>query len=246
MNFIKTNKKFLLLAVLTVLFFTFNELDWNLTINKRQFKEVESKTLIFRDTMYNPSVSYLKPEEELSCEEVSTNCTNVSLVASEKGMTDYQVAMWLLKSYESLHLESYWDVCQWTVGWGTRSKKGEKITREEADRRVVAEYDKVYKDISKRYPNLDRWERLILSVMDYNVGHFGKSLEKAILEGDNNKIAAIMQKYYHTSKGKKLQGLVKRRKAEAKLLKASKKERQKIGEQLRKKVISHIQKTKKI
>ena len=169
-----------------------------------------------------------------------------AVLASEKRYTDYQIAIWLLKSHEGLRYRAYWDVSQWSIGWGTKSHKGEVITREEADKRTYAEYSRVLGNIQKRYPKLDRWHQLVLAVMDYNVGKFGKRLDRAAQKGDVDEIAKVMRKYYYSSKGKKLAGLVKRRNAEADILIADPETKQDLAQKYRDKVRKSILKAKKL
>lgn len=161
----------------------------------------------------------------------------------ELAYSDYSIAMWLLKSFEGLHFKPYWDVIQYTNGWGMRTNNPkETIDIHEANERTLKEYNRVYNDISIRYPNLGRWERLILSCMDYNVGNFGKRLDKAIKSGDKKSIAKMMRKYVHDSKGNKLKGLVRRRNKEVELFLSDIPKRQRIAKQLKQEVENHIAK----
>ena len=43
-----------------------------------------------------------------------------------------------LKSVEGLRLTAYWDRKQWSIGYGTKSRKGEVIDEAEAERRLLA------------------------------------------------------------------------------------------------------------
>ena len=173
---------------------------------------------------------------------IELNIVPVDVSNKVKDLTDYQIAMWLLKSCESFHPKAYWDVTQWTIGWGTKSTKGETITLAEANKRTAKEYDRVYNDLHKRFPNVSRWDLLILAVMDYNVGAFGPNLEAAIKSNDRQLIVRYIKKYVYDSKGVKREGLINRRNKEAKLYMANKEQRQIIGQQLRKEVIKHITK----
>lgn len=157
--------------------------------------------------------------------------------------SDYEIAMWLLKSFEGLRYKPYWDVSQYSVGWGIRtSDPNEKIDLSEANKRTREEYNLVYNDITSRYPKLERWDRLILACMDYNVGSFGKQLNRAIKSGNKKKIASVMKKYVHDNKGNKLDGLIRRRNKEAQLLLATNIEKQKYALELKNQVILKINK----
>lgn len=155
-------------------------------------------------------------------------------------MTEYQIAMWLLKSHESYRPTAYWDINRWSVGWGTISKKGGTIDLNTADIKTRDHYNRVYKNIRKRYPNLRRWHALVLAVTDYNVGNFGPSLERAIATGDAHKIAKQIKRYHRTALGEINEGLIKRRNAEAELLTATEAEKQRIGKRLKAEVLNHI------
>tara|TARA_R100001377_G_scaffold85310_1_gene71486 strand:+ start:23243 stop:23980 length:738 start_codon:yes stop_codon:yes gene_type:complete len=192
-------------------------------------------------------------KEEVTLRDLSTSAVRVSNVSpsleeEEKvvgpEMTDYELTFLLLKSCESFRPTAYWDVNQWTNGWGTKSKEGEVISLKEANKRAAKEFNRVYQNLDERFPKLDRWTKLVLSVTDYNVGHFGKQLNSAINSGNRIEIARVMKLYFRDANGKKLKGLVKRRNKEAALLLASKKDRQKIGIQIKKKVLNQIQKNR--
>tara|TARA_R110000787_G_scaffold97665_4_gene201331 strand:+ start:29962 stop:30693 length:732 start_codon:yes stop_codon:yes gene_type:complete len=172
------------------------------------------------------------------------NLPIAAVLASSKSkkLTDYEIAMFALKSCEGLHFEPYWDVTQWTIGWGTKSKKGEKINLDEANTRLYKEFDRVYKSVDKRFPHLQRWDKLVLTIMDFNVGHFGTQLNAAIMANDKPAIASTMLLYHNTSKGISLEGLKKRRALEASLLQASEIKKQKLGAALKQKVNKHINK----
>ena len=153
----------------------------------------------------------------------------VEYVHKEGDLSDYEIAMLCLKRHESLRYEAYWDVSQWTVGWGTRSRKGEIVDLKEANIRTKAEFERVYGNINKRYPKATRWQKLVLTVTDYNVGKFGPGLDKAIKSGNSQRIARYLKRYNKNSKGVYMEGLDKRRKEEAKLLLSEGAARQALG-----------------
>lgn len=156
-------------------------------------------------------------------------------------LTDQEIALLLLRRWEGLKLRSYWDVNAYRVGWGTKSKAGEVISLEEANTRSEKAFLKVRQRIENKYSNLDPWQVSIVSVMAYNVGNFGGQLDKALKEGDPQRIAEVMLKYVHSG-GQKLQGLVNRRNSETQLLLSNPLERLQIAEELSEIVNKHIQK----
>lgn len=170
-----------------------------------------------------------------------------SKIPSKYNHSDYQVVAWMMKSYEGYHPNAYWDVSQWSIGWGTKSFKGESINLLESNKRHSNEFNRVYKNIKTIYPNLDKRTQLIVASFDYNIGKIGKGMHRALKSGDKKNIAKWLHKYNKSSKGEKLDGLIKRRASEAELLLASENEIkwQNLGEKYRKKVILKIQKGKK-
>lgn len=156
--------------------------------------------------------------------------------------SDYQIAMWLLKRNESLRLEPYWDVSQWTVGWGTKTDdKNEKINLEEANKRTREHFQKLLEGIQKDYPHLDKFTQLVLTQFVYNVGSIKKNsgLDKAIKSGDIQRICENMLKYINAG-GEPHKGLKLRRQREIQLLKASPEERQMLAEKYKNRVLEII------
>ena len=129
----------------------------------------------------------------------------------------YKDAMWLLKAHEGLVLEAYWDVSQYTIGWGTPSYKGERITVAEADRRVLERYEREYLTLRRQYPKLDKWTARVVAIARYNVGSFGPRMQKALASGDKDRIAKMLAKYNRVA-GKVHPGIVRRRQQEVDLL----------------------------
>lgn len=203
------------------------------------------RTLILATILYLiPALSFSKFGSGMISE--SINSINkigptACFVPEEKGYDDREIAVLLLKRYESLRTSSYWDIKRWSIGWGTKSYRGEKISLEEADRRTDEHFSKIYRSIVKEFPNLTPWQASILSVMKYNVGSFGPQLKKAIRSGDSAQIALVMKRYVYAG-GVKLKGLILRRNAEASLLLSSISEKQDLAISLSKIVDKHIEK----
>ena len=162
-------------------------------------------------------------------------------ITEETKIADEEIALMLLKRWEGLVLKSKWDANAYRIGWGTRSKRGETIELTEADRRAYVEFCKVRNRLKSKYPNLTDWQNAVIAVAAYNVGSFGKGLDKALKSGDNARIARYLAKYVY-SKGEKLEGLINRRADEIKLLLSEPEDRQGIFKQLEIKVNQHIRK----
>ena len=149
----------------------------------------------------------------------------VGMAPANRG--SYKDAMWLLKAEEGLKLEAYWDVTQWTNGWGTKAcYPGEVITRAEADKRLLERYNREVNYLTSTYPHLDLFTCQTLAVARYNLGSFGKGMKKALKEGDLKKIAKYLRKYNKvksfnadgTFSLKVHKGIDRRRRAEARML----------------------------
>ena len=118
---------------------------------------------------------------------------------------------------DKFHPEAYWDKRQYSIGYGTKSFKGETITKEEASKRLdeeLAVADKAVNKYNKKY-NWKPHERDALTSFAYNVG----SIDELTADGTRSR-AVIAEKLLEynkaTEKGEKvkLEGLVKRRKIE--------------------------------
>lgn len=153
-------------------------------------------------------------------------------VVPSKQYSDYEIVMWLLKRNESLRLTPYWDIKQWTSGWGTKaSHKAEYLTITQANERAREVFQEKYNYISKEYPKLDKFTRLVITEFIYNVGDNGikKGLHTALRSRNIDSICHYLSKYVNAG-GEKLDGLVARRQREIDLLKASPQRRQELAE----------------
>jgi GH24 family phage-related lysozyme (muramidase) len=151
--------------------------------------------------------------------------------------------MLMVKRWEALTPKATWDVNAYRNGWGTKAlSRTETISKKEADIRTTRVFDIVHKDIRRRYPCVDEWPALVLSVMDYNVSRFGPRLNRAIRSGDLAKVAAVMP-MYNKSAGKVLDGLTNRRNSEAAFLLTSAEERQELAVDLQRIVNNHSRKS---
>jgi lysozyme len=129
-----------------------------------------------------------------------------------KGLTDF------VKNFEGFNPKAYSDYKQWSVGYGTKGRKGEVIDKAEAERRLQQELGRhrarVEKlNVSAGYNFTDN-ELDALTSFDYNTGR----LEQLTANGKRSKeeIANMMLKY-NKAGGKALPGLTSRRAAEHQL-----------------------------
>lgn len=138
----------------------------------------------------------------------------------------------LIRKFEGLRLIAY--LCPagvWTIGWGATGvgiKKGLKWTKEQADARLLKDAMVYWLGAVKYSPILAGSERKHAAIADfcYNLGttrYKASTLKKRIDEGDWEEAAEELQKWVYGG-GKKLPGLVLRRKAEVVLLLTEEKE----------------------
>lgn len=131
------------------------------------------------------------------------------MIISNKGLD-------LIKQFEGCRLKAYKDPAGvWTIGWGHTKgvKAGDEITQEQADKLLrddLAVYEtKVDKYDDKYHWNQNQFDALVSFA--YNIG----SIDQLTSNGRRS-IKTISDKIleYNKAGGKKLEGLVRRRKAE--------------------------------
>lgn len=136
-------------------------------------------------------------------------------------------SMNLVKRFEGFEPEAKWDYKQYSVGYGSVGKKGEKITREEAEKRLKSELTVAALAVDS-YNEKYNWtpnERDALISFAYNVGTGKEGLQNLLKNGTRSKedIAKFIIQYYNVTTtdkktGKKIKspskGLLIRRKAE--------------------------------
>jgi lysozyme len=116
---------------------------------------------------------------------------------------------------DGFHRTAYWDYGQWSIGYGTRSKKGEVIDKAEAERRLASELAshraRVEAEAKRLNMTFKPHEMDALTSFDYNTG----SIRKLLANGTRTKaeIASKMLLYIKAD-GEKLTGLERRRAAE--------------------------------
>lgn len=129
----------------------------------------------------------------------------------------------MLKSFESCELKAYQDTGGvWTIGWGhTRGvKEGMTCTQQQADAWLVQDLEVAEHDVDLMVlVGLKPWQFDALVDWTFNLG--GSNLRKSTLlrklnAGDYASVPDEMRRW-NQDNGKVLQGLVRRREAEAKM-----------------------------
>lgn len=135
----------------------------------------------------------------------------------------------LIKQFEGLELGAY--LCPakiWTIGYGSTFyedgkpvKKGDVITKERAEallpkivlKFAIEVYQRVKVDI-----NQNQFDSLVSFTYNLGIGNFASStLLKKLNKSEDKAVVAAEFHKWNKAKGKVLQGLVNRRKAEAEL-----------------------------
>lgn len=113
---------------------------------------------------------------------------------------------------------AYWDHGQWSIGYGTKSRQGETITQEEAEKRLTAELsearEQVVASTGRLGMPLEEHELDALTSFQFNTGRIDQ-----LLAGGSRSKAEIASKMllYKNASGKPLAGLERRRIAESTL-----------------------------
>lgn len=87
-----------------------------------------------------------------------------------------------ISQFEWMHLEAYWDVRQYSIWYGTPSYKGEKISREEAEKRARKRIDHIRGLYGIRNLPINKQKAIVSYV--YNIGSLSPS-QKAFLRNKN-------------------------------------------------------------
>lgn len=128
----------------------------------------------------------------------------------------------LIQKHEGYRAEAY--LCPagvWTIGYGSTKgvKKGDKITREEAENRLIKDIRDAENEVNKIDGlNQHQFDALVSFVFNLGAGNFQKSTlrKKIIADNQDPSIKYEFEKWVNAG-GKKLPGLVARRKDEASL-----------------------------
>jgi len=134
-----------------------------------------------------------------------------------------ELALPIIQKFEGFRTKAY--QCSagvWTIGWGTTEgvKKGDAITRSDAEKRLCEYVAKSQKDITRlvEVPLNDYQEAALLSFV-YNIGINGFAKSTLLKKLNRRDYAGAANEFRRWNKagGVVLAGLVKRRKAEAEL-----------------------------
>lgn len=131
-----------------------------------------------------------------------TDFTNYDVV---KESTDF------IKKWEGLHLKAYWDYHGCSIGYGTRATNcDEVITETEAEERFKKILMPTIKRVQNDFPHLNPQQHVALISLAYNCDSGYRAVKEKGIEEHKN--------WCKSAGGKRLEGLVKRRAAEAQLL----------------------------
>jgi lysozyme len=130
----------------------------------------------------------------------------------------------LIEHFEGLRLEAYkCPASVWTIGYGHTSevKRGQKITREEAEALLMAdlhEYEEtVCKAVGLAKTTENQFSAMVSLAYNIGPGAFGSSSVLRLHKDGRNAEAANAFKLWNKGGGKVLTGLVTRRQAEEEL-----------------------------
>lgn len=130
-----------------------------------------------------------------------------------------------VRKTEGFSATPYWDHKQWSIGYGSKSYKGEPpISREEGERRLFSEMSYARNEVRKNFPNLKPHQVDALSSFSYNVGTAwmtnGSGMGNLVRQGDFEGARKKMLEYNKAS-GRFNSGLYKRRAEEGNMLVSS-------------------------
>ncbi len=129
----------------------------------------------------------------------------------------------LLKFYEGCKLVAYQDsVGVWTIGYGHTKGvyEGMTITQEQAEQMLLdelKEYESYVDDLVTVPLNQNQFDALVVWVYNLGPTNFRKSTLLKELNNGNYQAVPIEIKRWNKAGGQVLEGLIKRRKAEANL-----------------------------
>lgn len=141
-----------------------------------------------------------------------------------KNMKPSTVCIEMIQFFEGFRSEAYRDsVGVWTIGYGTTRgvKPGDTITRKEAEERMLDELDRDYSPVVRTRVTVPLTQSMFdaLSCFVYNTGgtQFARStMLRKLNSGDYEGAAEEFDRWVYAD-GKKLNGLVNRRRAEKEL-----------------------------
>jgi len=138
-----------------------------------------------------------------------------------KSMNISQEGLSLIKKFEGCELEAYKCAAGvWTIGYGSTKgvKKGDTLTQEEADELLLHEmdeYEGYIKDNVTSDLDQNQFDALVSWVFNLGPSNLKAStMLKVINAGDMKEVPAQIKRW-NKANGKTLQGLIRRREAEA-------------------------------
>jgi len=138
-----------------------------------------------------------------------------------KSMNISQEGLGLIKKFEGCELEAY--VCAagvWTIGYGSTKgiKEGDSISQEEADNLLLHEMDE-YEGYINDYVTVDldqnQFDSLVSWVFNLGPANLKASTMLKVLNNKEYEEVPNQMKRWNKAKGKVLEGLIRRREAEA-------------------------------
>jgi GH24 family phage-related lysozyme (muramidase) len=132
-----------------------------------------------------------------------------------------ETALSFIRKQEGYTPVAKWDVRQYSVGYGTRGKRGERISKEEAERRLKVETDKVSAWLDKNITvPLNVNQRASLISFGFNLGTDDLERIKDDINAGNNERVAARMLTFNRAEGKPNAGLTRRRREEAAMFSA--------------------------
>lgn len=122
-----------------------------------------------------------------------------------------------IKRSEGYRAEAYWDVKQYSIGYGTKARSADEvISHVEAERRFFAEMSAATEFVDSVNPRLDPGTRAALASLTFNAGPSWATatLGELIRDGRLSAARQVFLQYVHAN-GRQLSGLVARRELEA-------------------------------
>lgn len=115
-------------------------------------------------------------------------------------------ALEMIRKYEGLRLTAYWDHLGYSIGYGSRSYEGERITRQEAERRLQYLVDQLIAKIRKDYPKSSENKIAALTSLRYNCERCYKRITAKVRKWEPK-----IEYWKSGAGGRQLKGLLKRR-----------------------------------
>ena len=180
----------------------------------RVLDELDKKT---KNTNYEDKVDqledFVKKQEPVLVKPKKALLVKPNVVIEDDNTTNL---VNFVKHYEQFHPKRYWDYKQWSIGYGSKAKEGEKeISHKEAISRLqndLTKRRKMISDFGKRHGY--KWtphQIDALTSFHYNIGTIIELTQNGMRSNDE---ITEMMSLYTKAGGKTLQGLVDRRAAE--------------------------------